>query len=176
MTAVPTRLVIMRRLSALLEAVEYVNEAGDTVSMADKVVRGRILLGDDIRPPLISILEAARPDPHSAFAGDQNDLRHDMWPILVQGIVEDDLLNPTDSAYWMCAAVEKQLNKIIATDGRTGDPLFPDYMDLGGLISSLEILPPVVRPPEDKPSKRAFFFLPLRLGISIGSDQPYTEV
>ena len=176
MSAIPTRLLILRRLTALLEEIVYQDELGNDVSLQGKVFRGRILLGEESKPPLLAILEAARPDPHTGYVGDENDTHHDMWPILVQGIIEDDIENPTDPAYFMAAAVEAQLSKIIAVDANTGHPSFPQHKDLGGLITALEIMPPVVRPPEDKVSAKAFFFLPIRMGIAISSDQPYTTV
>lgn len=176
MSLIPTRLLILRRLTALLEEVAYQDEAGNDVLMLGRVSRGRILLGEESKPPLLSVLEAARPDPHTGYAGDENDAHHDMWPLLVQGIIEDDIDNPTDPAYFMVAAVEAQLSKIIAVDANTGHALFPQHKDLGGLITALEIMPPVVRPPEDKVSSKAFFFLPIRLGVAISSDQPYTTV
>src|SRR5690606_4287447 len=108
--------------------------------------------GAEVKPyPAISILEAPRPD-IAVFAGEEGFMRKDRWTLLIQGLAEENLLNPSDSAYYLCAAVEQRLHRIQAVKRASGAPEFPEDYMLGNLITALEIAPPVVRPPEDKVS------------------------
>lgn len=177
MTNVPTRLLVLQRLTQHLEATVVDTDGG---TLEGKVYRGRVLFGEESKAPsklpMISIIEAPRPDAAVQHGGVENEMRKDGWQLLVQGLVEDDSFNPTDPAYHLEAAVEVQLAKIIATDGRSGDPVHPSDYLLGGLITHLKIGPPVVRPPEDKISATAFFFLPIWVGIATPVGQPYTSV
>lgn len=170
----PTRLLILQRLTAIIEATTAPVGA-PAVSLAGAVFRGRSLLGADIPRPAVSLLENPRPD-QITFAGvDMEALRGD-WVVLVQGLAEDDKSNPSDPAYWLAAAVEVALSRINATRGETGRPLFPDEYMLGGLLTRVDIGHPVVRPPEREISSSAYFFLPLRLGVAGLVGEPYTAV
>lgn len=172
MKSVPLRLAILQALTAHLEGITPAN--GYTHNLANKVYRGRNLVGADLRErPALAILEAPRPD-IAVYTGEWNDMRKDEWALLIQGMAEDDKRNPSDPAYYLCAEVEQHLSRIISTRQHTGRPCYPDVHMLGGLIVSLEIAPPVVRPPEDRVSTTAFFFLPLRIGVAGETGQPYT--
>lgn len=169
----PTRLLVMQRLCALLEETPLVVN-GKSTDLTGAVVRGRNIIGEEQKPlPMLSILEAPRPDVAS-FAGEEGFMRHDKWTLLIQGRALDDKLNPSDNAYWLEAAVEERLSQIMATK-RSGSPEFPAVYMLGGLITTFEIAPPVVRPPDDKVSAAAYFFLPIRVGIAVNVGSPYTS-
>jgi hypothetical protein len=175
MANIPTRLLILQRLQALLSTITDIG-LDDPVDMADKVFRGRILLGADVKPlPVISILEAPRPDAAASHSGDWDDIRYDGWTLLIQGMIEDDILTPTDKAYYLQAAVEAKLAEITAVN-EIGNPAYPDAFYLGGLITKFEIGPPVVRPPENQVSATGFFFLPVRVGVVGDPGKPYTAV
>lgn len=172
MSSVPIRLAILQALTLHLEGITPAN--GYTSDLTKAVFRGRNLVGADLKHrPALSILEAPRPD-IAVFTGEWNDVRKDEWTLLIQGMAEDDKRNPSDPAYYLCAEVEQHLSRIIGVRPQTGRPLYPDVHLLGGLITSLEIAPPVVRPPEDRVSATAFFFLPLRVGVAGETGQPYT--
>lgn len=172
MTQVPLRLEILKRLTALLEGPLTID--GEEVSMEGAVFRGRNIVGEEVKPlPIISIIEAPRPD-IASFAGEGVG-RHDQWTLLITGRAEDDAANPSDSAYYLYAAVEERLGRVIAVKV-SGTAKYPEHHLLGGLISSLEIAPPVVRPPDDKVvSASAYFFLPIRVGIASRLGEPYTS-
>jgi hypothetical protein len=175
MTALPKRLVILQRLQATIETATP-GQSIDTYDLTSgKVFRGRMIFGEEIKPlPAISIIEAPQTDPNTAFAGDASQGRNEYWNLFVQGIVDDDKLNPCDEAYKLCAAVEQRLSRITAVDSGSGNAVYPQDYLLGGLIHDLRILPPVVRPPEKTVSSSAFFFLPLRVGVSVPVSDPYT--
>lgn len=165
----PTRLLVVQRLCTLLETLEF---KGQPLDMTGKVSRGRNILGEEVAAPALSIIEAPRPD-FASFAGEEHFMRKDNMILMIQGRAVDDKLLPGDEAYWLAAAVEQRLSAITATK-KHGSPEFPEHHLLGNLITGLEIAPPVVRPPEDKVSQWAFFFLVLRVGIAVDTRSPYT--
>ena len=168
----PYRLEVLKRLCDLLEH-EYVNEEL-TFDLRGAVVRGRNILGEETKPlPFLSILEAPRPDVAN-YAAEDGPFRSDNWTLLIQGRVLDDKLKPSDDAYYLCAAVEERLSRIVLMEPTRGKPVYPEHHMLGGLITSFHVAPPVVRPPEDKISASAFFFLPVRVGMAVDMRSPYT--
>lgn len=175
MALIPTRLLILQRLQTLLSGITDIG-LGTPVDLTNSVYRGRILLGAEVKPlPVLSLLEAARPDQAASMHGDEKDMRGEGWTILVQGMIDDDPIHPTDRAYYLQAAVEKRLSLITEVNG-FGQPVDPAVHYLGRLITDFEIGPPVVRPPEDKVSATGFFFQPVRLGIAGRIGEPYTTV
>ena len=175
MSLIPTRLLILQRLQALLSGITDIG-LGTPVDLSNSVYRGRILLGVETRTfPILSLLEAARPDQAVDFHGDWDDWRSEGWTVLIQGMIDDDPIHPTDRAYYLQAAVEKRLS-LITADNQFGQPVDPAVFNLGGLINRIEVGPPVVRPPEDKVSATGFFFQPVRLGIAGRIGEPYTTV
>lgn len=166
---VPTRLLVLQRLQDLLR-----NLTLDGVPIEIEVLRGRNHLGSETVVPSLSILENPRPD-FTSLAGDENVMRKDNMTLLIQGRCLPDSNASTDSAYYLEAAVEERLSDILAfKDG--GRPKYPEIHMLGGLITKLEIGAPVVRPPEEKVSAWAYFFLVLRIGIAADISKPYTSV
>lgn len=163
----PKRLAVLVALQKLLGQISTAD--GDAYTMAGKVHRGRLLFGQDVtgNPPALSIVEAPKPD-EALFAGEQKGQRSDNWLLLVQGIVEDTKRDDDcDNAYFLCQDVERRLARIQAVKEGSGSPKYPDDYLLGGMISAVEIAPPVVRPPEAGVSDNAFFYLPIKLTISV---------
>jgi len=166
----PKRLAVIMALQALLEQISV--DDGDAYTMADKVYRGRLLFGTEVtvNAPALSIIEAPRPS-EAAFGGEQKEQRADWWTLMIQGIVPDTKRGPdADNAYFLCQDVERRLNRIQAAKSGSGSPAFPDIYMLNGMISAVEIAPPVVRPPEAGVSDHVFFYLPIRvqIGVTIG--------
>jgi hypothetical protein len=162
----PKRLRIIIALQELLSQISIAD--GDAFDMVGKVYRNRILIGADIntKPPALAIIEAPRPD-FAVFAGEENEARKDNWTLLIQGIVADDRTATTaDDAYFLCQDVERRLHRMQATKPGSGSPAFPDVYMLDDMITSIEIAPPVIRPPEAVVSSNAFFYLPIRVGIA----------
>lgn len=177
MSQVPTRLLILERLTALLESVQYEFQ-DQTFALASAVFRGRNLLGDESKPwPIISIVESPVPDVPT-FAGEENRYNKYGWTLLIQGICETGLedVHATDQAYYFYAATEVVLSRLNAVKSNSGLPKYPEDYLLGKLITSVEIFPPVIRQADDKASAAAFFFLPVRVGIATQIGEPYTQV
>lgn len=174
---IPFRLAVLQRLTTHLEAITPVN--GYENDLTGRVIRGRIVVGSEeaspSKLPLLSILESPRPE-MSLFAGDWSERRHDQWTLLLQGLVKDDIYNPTDPAYWLAAEVEQHLARLVEVSTNTGKPRWQNEHLLGGLISSLDIAAPIVRPPEKDVATTAFFYLPIRVGIAVNMGQPFADV
>jgi hypothetical protein len=164
----PKRLRIMKALQAHLAGINRID--GYNFDLAGKVLRNRIIigvqdLGDQL--PLVSIVEAPRAD-LAIYTGEWEQIRKDNWTLLLQGVVKDDFTpNTEDDAYYLCQDVERRLTRLIQTKPGTGRPLYPDEHLLGGIITGVEIAPPVIRPPEAQVSADAFFYLPVRLGVAV---------
>lgn len=154
------RLEILERLSAHLEGIDGIDPYEH--DLRGRVFRGRAVYGAQDPVPLVSILEGKAAD-YGAFADENQTVRKDSWLLLIQGWVKDDTLNPTDPVYSLLADVELRLSDIIAM--QNGQQKYPGVYNLGGLISSLTIAAPVVRPPEDGVSSKAFFYLPVLVGL-----------
>lgn len=166
---VPKRLAIIRALQALLEGVSEAE--GDAFTLAGKVYRNRSLLGADMneRPnlPMVALIEAPRSDIGS-YGGDEREMRRDSWSILVQGIAADSKRGEkSDDVYYLCQDVEKRLHRMQAEKPSNGKPLYPEHHMLGGMITSVEIAPPIVRPPENGVANNAFFYIVLRFGVAM---------
>lgn len=157
----PLRLRILQALTSHLEGIT--GEPFYHYSLKGKIYRGKTVFGADIKPPFVSIIEGQATD-YGSFADENQSIRKDSWLLLVQGFVADDSRNPTDPAYRLCADVESRMGDIVALDNK-GQPKFPGVYNLNGLISSLTIAAPVVRPPEDGLSSTAFFYLPVLVGL-----------
>ena len=176
MTTIPTRLLILQRLQTVIETPTP-GQTIDTFDLVGKVFRGRMLMGEEIKPlPAIAIIEAPQTDANAVFTRDYQQGRKDMWNLFVQGFIADDPAHPCDAAYHLCAAVESRLSRITAVDNNSGNALYPQDHHLGGLITDFEIMAPVVRTPEQNVSGSAFFFLPLRVGVAVPVVNPYTTV
>ena len=163
------RLDVLKRLTVHLKGITPANGyeydlSPDSAFPSGKVFRGRVLFGVNDPVPLVSILEAPRPD-QGKFAGENGYQRSESWPLLVQGWAADDEENPTDPAYALMDAVENRLSRLIAQDATSGAEIYPDEYLLGRTIGSLVVLPGVVRPPMAEMSSKAFFYLPILVGL-----------
>jgi len=156
------RLNVLIALSDLLKTMTPANDWPYDLSVS--VFRGRSKFGEDDPETMVSILEAPKPD-YGLTAGESGGHRKEEWNLLLQGWCPEDHSNPTDPAHEMMWAVEQLLNKVIAVDGRNGNPKYPSTYMLGGLIASFAFGPGVVRPATEGISNRAFFYLPVRVGL-----------
>ena len=160
----PKRLVILKALCAHIEAqVRIAN--GFQHDLQGRVLRGRSVFGQDDPLPMVSVLEAPRPDQDLVTA--KNGMQLDDWPLYFQGWAQDDPSNPTDPAYRLAADVKQALAMLI--DRR---PESAPYYLLGDLILDLTIGPGTVRPP-DQVSSWAYFYLPVTVKLKESLTDPY---
>lgn len=172
MADIPLRLAILQRLTALLEQINAPDHAGVPYNLVGQVFRGRTEFGDETAIPALSILEAPNPD-LGVFAGN-NEAFRDTWVLLIQGWALDDKVNPSDPAYYLAAAVQQQLSRVVAmrSDG-SARPVDPVNYLLGDSIAGMQVGPYVVRPLEKAASARAFFYLPVRISVAQSIERPY---
>lgn len=163
------RLKILKALTNHLAGVTIVN--GYDHNLSGSVFRGRSEYGKNDPLPMVSILEGKGSD-IGQFADDHQIIRKDTWTLLLQGFVDDDKKNPTDPAYALLADVERRLSDIVALD-KLGKPEYPGVYMLRGLVTSLMLASPVVRPPEEGLSSKAFFYLPVRVGLAVNLKKPW---
>lgn len=166
---VHARLRVLQAITAHLEGITQPN--GYQHDLTGRVYRGRDLFGTNDKPPFIAIIEAKSSDIGN-FADENKTIRSDQFVVLVQGFAEDDKLNPTDGAYQLLMDVEARLSDIIATKP-DGTAEYPGVYNLRGLITSMAIASPVVRPPENGVSSTAYFYLPLRIGMAVNIKKPW---
>lgn len=174
MAKIPVRLAVLQRLTTLLEQIDALDQNGNPYNLTGQVYRGRTEFGTETALPALSILEAPSPDIGTFAGGNGGEAMRDNWLLLIQGWSVDDKLNPSDPAYYLAAATMAQLAKITATrnDG-SGRPLDAAAFQLGGIIDTLAVGPYVVRPLDNTTSSRAFFYLPVRMGIAQLLAEPY---
>lgn len=165
------QLDVLKALTAHLETITVL--AGYDHDLTGRVFRGHAVWGDEMPLPMVSILEAPRPDERPRTAGHERAFRSEEWMLMVQGWVEDDATNPTDPAYALKADVEFCLSRLVAVDERKGTPIYPDLYRLGGRLSALSIGPGVVSPARERVSSKAFFYLPLVVTIAVTPTAPF---
>jgi hypothetical protein len=159
------RLRALKALTAHLKLIVHQEGVADYggFDFSKSVFRGRTVYGEDDPKTMVSILEAPRPDVGQTVGAGEG--RVEQWQLLVQGWCPDDVDNPTDPLYQMMQVVEMQLQKIIALESGTGNPKYPAMYMLGQTITSMSFGPGVVRPPTEGVSSKAFFYLPVRVGL-----------
>lgn len=160
----PKRLVVLKALCAHIEAQVRISN-GFQHDLQGRVFRGRSVFGQDDPLPMVSVLEAPRPDQNLVTA--KNGVQLDEWPLYFQGWAQDDPNNPTDPAYRLAADVKQALAMLI--DRR---PESAPYYLLGDLVLDLTISPGTVRPP-DQVSSWAYFYLPVTVKLKESLTDPY---
>ena len=165
------QLAILKALTGHIETMTVLDGFG--YDLCGRVFRGKAVYGDEMPLPCVSILEAPRPDESPRPYGHERARRIEDWSLLVQGWVEDDPVNPTDPAYDLKAHVESRLSQIVRVNEVNGNPAFPQFYRLGGLIAELSIGPGVVSPPRPNISAKAFFYLPLMVKAAFSPLSPF---
>lgn len=162
----PFRLRVLKALTAALQQITPAN--GYRHDLSSSVFRGRDLFGDDDPVPMVCILEAPD-DPDNQQeprgSGDQKCL----WPLLVQGFVDDDNDNPTDPAHHLLADVKQRLGIERRKENayREGG-----IFGMKGLVDQLDFSGGIVRP-ADAISGKAYFWLRVDLTILEDVTLPY---
>lgn len=168
------QLAILKAITAHLEGITALN--GYDFDLSAAVYRGRLLLGDEAADDLVVINEHLQGDITTDVAGEENIESTQTWVLLVQGKTKNDPVNPTDRVYQLKASVEHRLARAIKRN-HYGNPEFPSeyYFGLKDLkaITGLTIGPGVVSPPREGISERAFFYLPIGVGLALDISNPF---
>lgn len=171
------QLAILKLLTTHLEGITPAN--GYDFDMEGGVFRNRLLYGDDLPEQAISIVEHLQGDITSDVAGEENIETLQTWVLLVQGIARNSVLNPLDNLYNLKAATEHRLARLILRNTK-GDPTYPNEFWLGirdwKVLTRLTIGPGIVSPPREGISTKAFFYLPLGVGLALNISEPFEPV
>lgn len=170
----PLRLRIQKALTACLSAIGQAEDE-TLFDLGGHVFRGRNFFGDSDPLPMVCILEPPQP-PELIRSPENSPLAVGNWDLLLQGFVEDDPEHPTDPAAHLAAHVVRALvrakrnrHQILVAEG---DPF--GLLNNGvSRVTSLTIGQPIVRPPDEGISAKAYFWLALTLGIAGDLENPY---
>lgn len=170
------KLQVLQYLTNHLQGITV--ESGFQHNLSEAVFRGKDLFGPNDKGDIVSILEAKATD-YGKFADENNVVRKDDWIILVQGWVDDnvrgrgpDSKHQTDAVYSLLGDVEQRLSQLVATDSK-GVPVYKGIYRMGGLVTDMRLSSSVVRPAEQNVSAKAFFYLPIRIGLAYSICNPW---
>ena len=170
----PRQLDILQRMTTHLEGIVPAN--GYDFDLSENVYRGRRWFGASDPDIVLSIVEHLQADISVEVAGVNNIMRAEDWILLVQGwlaIVGGD--HVTDEAYRLKASVEHRMARVILTNSR-GNPMYPDeyLFGLKDIITKVSIGPGVVSVDvRDMANARAFFYLPIGIGLAVDVSDPF---
>lgn len=160
----PLRLTILKALTTMLET-DITVANGYNYDLTGAVFRGRLVFNDDTDPlPSLSILEAPVLEPSIDYTGDGHG-QAGMWRLLVQGWAKDDVQNPTDPAHLLMYDVKRCLRQMVDRNNTSRYLLGKRADGRTPLIRKAEVGFGLVRPPTPNVSSRAFFYLPIELGV-----------
>lgn len=160
----PIKLILLKSLTALLEGIDVID--GSAVNMTGSVFRGRSVFGDDDPLPMISILESPR-NTDGLRAAEYGLENLYTWGLMVQGWVKDDKINPTDPAYHLAEAVKNRLKLVTALRAdNSGRPLDKNVYLLGSKVVEFLVGEPIIRPPIDNLSSKAFFYMQIDVQLA----------
>lgn len=168
----PLRLRILKKLTEALAEMGPNLHEDYTEDMTGKVFRGRVIFGDNDPLPMLSILEVPIPIDQTE-APPSSTASSGPWELIIQGFACDDHENPTDPAHHLMAQTKKRLiqerlKALCYEDPKKG------ILGMGDHITSLNISPGVVRPP-DELSAKAYFWLAITLKLVEDLDNPYED-
>lgn len=170
------QLTILKAITTHLQGITVLN--GYDFDLAAAVFRGRLLYGEESPETFLSIVEHLQGDITTDTAGENSIERTETWILLIQGIAKNDVENPTDTLYNLKAAVEHRLARTILED-RFGKPVFPSeyFFGLKSMqnITGVTIGPGIVSPPRQGISEKAFFYLPLGVGLATNISEPFAS-
>lgn len=165
MSSIPLRLRVLMALTSKLEQITVVN--GYIHNLTGNIHRGRDVFDEEDELPLVCILESGDEPPQQTPPRGSTSVKS-KWDLLIQGWVDDDKSNPTDTAHYLLADVKKCLAlEVIA---------LRDYnaFGMGRTIDAIDFSPGVVRP-ADSISSKAYFWMKLQLTIVENLSDPYAD-
>lgn len=169
------QLHILKAITTHLQGIEPLDYDFD---LSESVFRGRLLYGAESPDTMVSIVEHLQGDITTDVAGENQIERAETWLLLIQGIAKNDVLNPTDAVYNLKAAVEHRLARTIHQT--RGDPTYPSEYFFGlkslKVITGITIGPGVVSPPRQGISERAFFYMPIGIGLAMDISEPWVTI
>ena len=159
------RLRALKRLCELLE-----QETGL------KVYRGRQVVGRDIPMPFLVINETIRSGDTRQVADEGRTTRNDSIDFLLSGYTDaTSVTHPIDVSYEWIAKIEKAFNKIHNIKRKNGNPEYPEWYNLSGLITDFNYEAPVAHNPPDEVQSKAYFYFYFSFKVAYDNADPYRE-
>lgn len=167
------KLSILKALSEHLEGINPDTTPGCPYDLRDKVYRGRVVFGEETKPPFIALLEAPR-QINPAGGGEAKLLQDEDWVVLIQGFVDDDSKHPSDEAYDLLAWTQQRMARITAQKNSGGNGgMYPAEYRLGGKVGEILYQIPIVRPGKDDVSATAYFYMPVTIKMVTDLANPF---
>ena len=175
------KLLIMKKLTEHLEGIvptwaDLPPEMVDTpcpYDLSKSIYRGRVVFGEEVKPPFIAILEAPRQiNPNGG--GEARLLQDEDWTLLIQGFGKEDRVHPTDPAYNLLSWVQKRMS-MVSEENKNGarGGVYPEVWRFGNTIGEVRYQIPIVRPGQDDVSAAAYFYMPISVGIVTDLTNPF---
>lgn len=164
----PRRLRILKAMTVAFQEITPSNGYFSDLGSPGQVSRGRSIFGENDPLPMVSLLEPPLP-PDRFPDPDESPVTAGRWDMVVQGFVQDDKDNPTDPAHYLCADLLQRL--ALEKQKETGPPYAFGFKQIRRLI----IGPPVVRPPDNVVSARAYCWISLTIDLAEKLTKPYED-
>lgn len=166
----PFRLRILEELCSTLAQITPANGYQLDLSGPGCVVRGRLFLGDDEPPIMVSVLEPpVAIEPMKQQMESEGSLGG--WDLLIQGWAEDpakdNTAEPCDLAYVLAHDVRRALIRAKTANYVRGSARGHNIFGLGTKITDWKVGAPVVRPSEETSGYGVFYML---LSMKIAED------
>lgn len=162
-----------RILKTLCEHMEGINPTnGYDHDLRGQVRRGQAVFGQEMKREFLSVLEAPKPN-DVLVAGVENKMKRSVtWDLLLQGVTTDKS-GDLDAAHAFLAECELRLSEVISqVEGR---PTHPTIFRLTNLANDVLIGHGIARPPTDKVSAYAFFYLPVTVKFTHDLTNPFGD-
>ena len=167
------KLELLMALTDHLEGINPDTTPGCPYDLRDQVFRGRVVFGEETKPPFIAILEAPR-QINPAGGGDSKLVQDEDWVLLIQGFVDENANHPSDEAYALLAWTQQRMSRITQQKPNGGDGgLYPLEYRLGGKLGKIEYQIPIVRPGKDDVSATAYFYMPVTIKMVTDLANPF---
>lgn len=154
----PFRLRVLKALTEHLKTVDGLQDGVDEHGRPQPhVYRGRDIFGENDLLPIISILEAPE-EQKQVDASSPRTTVQNHWRLIIQGFVQDDAENPTDTAYVMAAKVIESVAQV-----KQQRRNILGFGEKKPCILDLQIGAPVVRPADNEVSSTSFFYFNVTL-------------
>lgn len=155
---IPVRLEILNRLEFILSEIEFnvsVNGINTLVNLDGRIFRGTLFSSPCKEGlPRIGIIEPPEPFAPLNIRVNKTTSQNVNWSLLVQGVLPDNIQNPSDPAYELMALVRQKF----AQENYRGQT---DGVILGfkrGFIKSFEIGTGVIRPADEAQGSHCMFY------------------
>lgn len=163
------RTTLMNHLAGITPANGYTHD------LTGRVHYGKPIFGAETEVPFLSLGSPPKLLPVRAMGESDGKLRRVItWELMLQGFVSDNKRDPLQPADDLLTEVELRLSEVISEE--SGRPTHPSIFRLANrAVKDFRIGQGVSRPPTEKVSPTAFFYLPLEIVFMHDLSKPFGE-